>query len=95
MSIIHCRVHGDFLSDHRAVDIGSDLIDGATEFMSKSHREFCASIRVFGPLRRYEDRASQVFVEVGAADSAIRHLEPDFVWITLTESMSVDALATN
>lgn len=92
MSIIHCRVHGDFLSDHKAVDIGSDLIDGATEFMSKSHREFCASIRVFGPLRRYKDRASQVFVEVGAADSAIRHLEPDFVPTTYTKPVSANAV---
>ena len=95
MAVIHRRVDSNFLTNSEVVDIGSDFSDGATEFMSKSHREFCASIRVFGTLRRYEDRASQVFVEVGAADSAIRHLEPDFVWITLTESMSVDALATN
>lgn len=95
MTVVHRRVDGNFLSDCEAVDISSDLIDGATEFMSKGHWEFCTGMRVFGSLGRYEDRASQVFVEVGATDSAIRHLQPDFVRTTFTESMSVDASATN
>jgi hypothetical protein len=95
MSIVHCWIDGNFLADREAVDVSSDLIDGATEFVPQGYRKFRTSMRVFGSLRRYEDRASQVFVEVGAADSAIRHLEPDFVRTTFTESMSADALATN
>jgi hypothetical protein len=44
-------------------------------------------MRIFGALRRHEDRASQVFVKVGAADATIRHFESDFIPTTCTGPM--------
>jgi hypothetical protein len=87
MAVVHCRVDGNFLSNSEVVDISPNLINGATELVSKCHWEFCAGVRIFGALRRYEDRASQVFVEVSAADAAIRHLESDFIPATCTDPM--------
>lgn len=95
VAIVHCWVDGNFLSDREAIDVDSNLVNSATELVPKSDRKFCTSMRIFGSLGRYEYRASQVFVEVGAADSAIRHLEPDFVPTTFTGLMSVDAVIVN
>ena len=92
MTVVHCWVDGNFLSDLEAIDVGSNLVNSATEFVPESDREFCTSMRIFGSLTRYEYRASQVFMKVGAADSAIRHFESDFVPTTFTKSMLVDAV---
>jgi hypothetical protein len=86
--IVHRWVYGDFLPNFEVVDISSNLINGPTELVSKSDRKLCTSMRILGPLGRYEDRASQVFVKVGAADPAVRHLEPYFVSATCTKAMS-------
>lgn len=82
MTVVHCRIDSDFLTDGEVVDIGSDFRDGATELMSQSHRKFCTSVWIFGTLRRHEDWASQVFMEIGAAYAAICHLESDLVTTT-------------
>jgi hypothetical protein len=46
-------------------------------------------MRIFGAFGRYKDRASQVFVEVSAANAAISHLESDFITTTCTGPKSV------
>jgi hypothetical protein len=79
MAVVHCRIDSNFLANAEVVDIGSDFSDGTAELMAQSYWQFCTSVRVFGTLRGHKYWTSQVFVEIGAAYTAVCHLESDFV----------------
>jgi hypothetical protein len=79
MAVVHCRIDSNFLANAEVVDIGSDFGDGAAELMAQSYWQFCTSVRIFGTFGRHKYGTSQVFVKIGAAYTAVCHLESDFV----------------